>query len=78
MASLLEQARSLHEDIERAERQIVDLLQEQPKTHSEAVVHDQKIADLVALAVSNAKTLAATYEDRDGSALLAQWQVYIP
>jgi hypothetical protein len=64
--TLLEKMRALHEDIERFERQIVDLKLQIPKTHKESITIDHKVNKYLELIKDRSQQLQALYEDKDG------------
>eukprot|EP00898_Chlorokybus_atmophyticus_P001824 jgi/Chlat1/2642/Chrsp178S02486 len=66
-ATLLEQARQLHEDLERGEKLASRVQQTPPKLHKDALLQKHKVARLVALAQERAARLATYYEDKDNA-----------
>jgi splicing factor 3A subunit 3 len=67
MASVLERTRALHEDIEKAEQQICDILAQEPKTHRERLCQQHQVAYLLDNIRLRQKELQAKYADEDHS-----------
>ncbi|KAJ7546379.1 hypothetical protein O6H91_08G037900 [Diphasiastrum complanatum] len=66
-ATLLEQARAAHEEIERLERLVVKELQKEAKTHKERLHQNHRVKNMVDSIVDTTERLANIYEDNDNS-----------
>eukprot|EP00009_Paramoeba_aestuarina_P002582 CAMPEP_0201512980 /NCGR_PEP_ID=MMETSP0161_2-20130828/5127_1 /ASSEMBLY_ACC=CAM_ASM_000251 /TAXON_ID=180227 /ORGANISM="Neoparamoeba aestuarina, Strain SoJaBio B1-5/56/2" /LENGTH=482 /DNA_ID=CAMNT_0047909023 /DNA_START=80 /DNA_END=1528 /DNA_ORIENTATION=+ len=67
MSLVIERIRSLHEDIERAEHKISDLLLDEPKGHKERLTTQHQIAHLLSFIRERQEELASRYADEDQS-----------
>lgn len=64
---VLELTRACHEDLERCQRAIVMILQQEPKNHKESVNQNHLINALLDRIVSTSNKLAEIYDDSDGT-----------
>ena len=67
MALVIERIRALHEDIERAEQKITNLLLEDPKGHKERLITQHQINYLLSFIRERQEELASRYADEDQS-----------
>ncbi|CAI5536033.1 unnamed protein product [Closterium sp. Naga37s-1] len=66
-STLLEQARAMHEENERLERQAVKELQQSLSSHREKLFQSHRIKNVVDAIVANSARLAEIYADADGA-----------
>mmetsp|Transcript_18773 Transcript_18773/g.27708 ORF Transcript_18773/g.27708 Transcript_18773/m.27708 type:complete len:518 (+) Transcript_18773:90-1643(+) len=64
-SSLLERARTFHEDIEAYELAVIKQLEQKPKTNKEKVYQQHRISDLLEKSAKVHQELDSLYEDKD-------------
>ncbi|CAM0138012.1 unnamed protein product [Umbelopsis sp. WA50703] len=67
MNSVLEQQRSVHEEIERLEQAIVDQYMSQPKTQKERLENEHIVSKFLDRITEKSKQLYNLYDDKDGA-----------
>jgi splicing factor 3A subunit 3 len=70
MDSILEQQRALHEEIERLESAIAQVLVERPKTHKDRIVQEHKVNAFLEGTMAKSRSLLELYNDQDGYAFI--------
>lgn len=65
--SVLEKTRGSHEDIERYQTAVVDLLKQPPRIHRDRVRQDHVVKNFLTHICSTASEVADLYEDKDGA-----------
>uniref|UniRef100_A0A7S0QT94 Matrin-type domain-containing protein n=1 Tax=Pyramimonas obovata TaxID=1411642 RepID=A0A7S0QT94_9CHLO len=66
MATLLEQTRGYHEEMEKMERLIVKDFQQEAKTHRERLYQSHRVSNLIDKIADRATKLRKLYDDSDG------------
>jgi splicing factor 3A subunit 3 len=66
-STILETARSSHEDIELFERAVVQLMLDEPRTHKDNIIQAHKVNQIVEKIEDRTKKLVEIYQDLDGS-----------
>eukprot|EP00959_Pyramimonas_sp_CCMP1952_P115971 2424329-Pyramimonas_sp.AAC.1 len=66
MATVIEQTRAYHEEMEKMERLIVKDFQQEAKTHRERLYQSHRVSNLIDKITDRATKLRKLYDDSDG------------